>query len=120
MKNFKTYFILLSLFYLPLNLIFAQSITVTIPRARKTWYKTVTYTVKWTKTGVMDDEVKIRLYNPAGTVKILAISDRTENNGSCPWQIPTGIHDGKYLVRVKTLDNQVWDDGGVLTISRGN
>ena len=66
----------------------------------------------------MDEFVKIRLFNTAG-VRVLAITDRTGNNGLFrDWSIPATVPPGDYTIRVKTLDDAVSDDSGVFSIGR--
>ena len=109
---------LLVLFFLMIGIgmMSSQSITVTSPHAGDTWYKTNSYTITWTKTGDQHARVKIRLYDPTGTDKILNIVDDTANDGSFPWAIPGSVAAGRYVVRVKTLDNEVYDDSEVFEI----
>ncbi len=94
---------------------FSQSITVTNPRSGENVVKGERYTIRWTITGQMADTVKIRLYNRAGTDKILEISNSTENSGrySCPPSLFNSIRTGDYVIRVKTTDNSYYDDSDV-------
>ena len=88
---------------------FAQTIRVTSPNSRDTWYKGKTYTITWTKTGSMNTKVKIRLMQKGK--KVLGITDSTPNDGSYSWTVPTNLASGTYYIRVKTVDNGVYDDG---------
>ena len=90
-------------------------ITVTTPHSGQTWYKGQTYTIRWTKTGTMNANVKIRLMQN-GT-KILGITDNTPNNESFNWKVPANLASGTYYIRVKTIDNKVYDDGDSFTIT---
>jgi hypothetical protein len=76
-----------------------------------------TKTITWTKTGSQDANVKIRLYDSTGTTKILDITNSTANNGEFSWLIPSSLADGNYIVRVKTVDNAVWDDSPIFKIT---
>ncbi len=114
-KKIKILFILL--FFIS-ALSFAQTITVTSPHSGDTWNKGRTYTIRWTKSGTMNANVKIRLIQN-GT-KILGITDSTPNNGSYSWTIPANIPDGTYQIRVKTIDNAVSDDSDSFTIGVNN
>jgi len=96
------------------GLIFSQSITVTNPHSGQTWYKGNTYTITWTKSGSMNANVKIRLYQ--GSTKILGIIDSTPNNGSYSWTIPASLASGTYYIRIKTIDNAVYDNSDAFTI----
>ena len=96
---------------------YGQSITVTSPAAGDGWITGSTHDIAWTKAGRMHEFVKIRLFNVAGA-RVLAISDRAENNGLFRnWRIPGTIPPGDYTIRVKTLDDDVSDDSGVFSIS---
>ncbi len=96
---------------------YAQSITVTNPHSGSTWHKGSTYTIGWTKSGSMDNNVKITLYKPDHTTLQMIIVRPTANDGSFSWTIPNSIPNGQYIVRVKTIDNQVYDDSDNFTIS---
>ena len=91
------------------------SITITNPHSGDKWVKGNSYTIKWTKAGNMNSYVKIRLYQ--GSTKILGITDKTENDGSYQWTVPSSVTNGQYIIRVKTIDNKVYDDSDVFTIS---
>ncbi len=112
----------LSVFFFIIGLIaafgFSQSIIVTNPHSGQTWNKGNTYTITWTKSGTMNANVKIRLMQ--GSTKILSITDSTENDGSYSWTVPASIANGFYYVRVKTIDNTVYDDGEVFTIGNSS
>ncbi len=111
-KKIKILFILL---FFVSALSFAQTITVTDPHSGDTWNKGNTYTIRWTKSGSMNANVKIRLMQ--GGRKVLAITDSTANDGSYSWTVPSSVANGSYYIRVKTIDNAVYDDGEVFTIS---
>jgi len=113
MKNKIVMFLLIAVFITSMS--FGASIFITNPHSGHIWYKGHTYTITWTKSGSMNAKVKIRLMQN-GT-KILGITDSTNNNGSYKWTVPSSIPDGKYVVRVKTIDNAVYDDGDVFTIA---
>ncbi len=111
-KKIKILFILL---FFVSALSFAQTLTVTDPHSGDTWNKGNTYTIRWTKSGSMNANVKIRLMQ--GGRKVLAITDSTANDGSYSWTVPSSVANGSYYIRVKTIDNAVYDDGEVFTIS---
>lgn len=106
-------FILVISFIVSLGL--AQSITVTSPHSGDVWYKGHTYTITWGRSGNMNSKVKIRLYQ--GNTKILGITNSTDNDGSYNWTIPASVPNGTYVIRVKTIDNQVYDDSDSFTIA---
>jgi hypothetical protein len=96
---------------------YAASITVTNPHSGTTWHQGTTYTITWTKSGTMNANVKIRLYQ--GSTKVLNITNSTPNDGSYSWPIPSSLPDGSYVIRVKTLDNAVFDDSDSFNIAHG-
>ncbi len=113
----KKLFIFMLVIAVTFGVAYSQSITVTKPASGETVSKGSPYTIQWTKSGAQDALVKIRLYNPAGTTKILDITNSTANDGSFSWPVPNSVANGSYVVRVKTLDNATWDDGAVFTIA---
>ncbi len=115
----KKLFLLLLVMVISYGMAFSQNITVTKPAAGETVAKGSQYTIMWAKSGSMDANVKIRLYNSAGTTKIKNIVNSIPNNGSytMPANMLNDVPVGNYLIRVRTLDNAVFDDGGVFTIA---
>ena len=105
-------FLLFAMFIVAIG--YSQSITITSPHSGNCWEKGKTYTITWTKSGTMNANVKIRLYQ--GGTKILAITDSTPNNGSYSWTVPATVADGSYYIRVKTIDNAVYDDSDTFQI----
>lgn len=95
----------------------AQTITVTSPVAGADWCLGQTYSVTWTKSGAMNDQVKLRLWNSTNTTKILDIVNATPNNGSYSWAIPATLAPGDYIIRVVTVDQLVTGLSGVFTIA---
>ena len=93
------------------------NITVTNPYSGQTWYKGEACIISWTKRGSMDSQVKITLYKPDHTTLQAIIVRPTANDGSYSWTIPDSIPNGQYIVRVKTMDNAVYDDSDVFTIA---
>ncbi len=112
MKKRLLMFFLIAIFIITLG--YSQSITVTNPHSGDTWYKGKTYEIRWTKSGNMNANVKIRLMR--GGTKILAITDSTANNGTYKWTIPISLPNGQYRIRVKTIDNAVFAESEVFTI----
>ena len=106
-------FFLIAIFIVAFS--YSQSITVTSPHSGDFWEKGKTYTITWTKSGNMNANVKIRLFQ--GGTKVLSITNSTVNNGSYNWTIPATIPNGSYKIRVKTIDNAVYDDSDVFTIA---
>lgn len=102
--------------FLAAGILNSQSITVTAPDSNDSWCRGLSCTIKWLKTGNMDANVKVRLFDSTGTVRVLGISDSAANNGTYQWVIPRSITPGKYLIRVKTVDNKIFDDSDVFTI----
>ena len=115
MKKRILWFFLIPIFIVAIG--YSQSITVTNPHRGDIWYKGSShhYTIRWTKSGAMNANVKIRLYQ--GETRVLAITDSTPNDGFYEWSIPESVVNGTYHIRVKTIDNAVYDDGEDFTIA---
>jgi 5-hydroxyisourate hydrolase-like protein (transthyretin family) len=99
---------------------YSQSITVTNPHSGDVWYKgnSAGYVIRWTKSGTMNANVKIRLYR--GEERVVAIVDSTPNDGEYRWVIPSDVSEGTYKIRVKTVDNEVFDDSEEFVIREGS
>jgi uncharacterized protein YfaS (alpha-2-macroglobulin family) len=94
---------------------YSATITVKGPYSGAVWNKGEGYIIWWTKSGIMNAKVKIRLYQ--GANKILSITNSAPNNGSFSWQIPLNLKVGTYVIRVKTIDNKVFDDSASFKIA---
>jgi len=104
---------IISGFILFASISFASSITVTKPANEAVWAKSEAHVVEWRTDGEMHAKVKIRLYNGNSTIKIKEITNDTPTNDKrfrCPVNFFNDIPDGTYTIRIKTLDNNVWDD----------
>jgi hypothetical protein len=95
-----------------------ESITVTNPHTGDIWYKGDTKTITWTKTGTMDSNVKISLRDSTSTTNILDITNSTLNDGNFSWEIPTLVTPGNYVIRVRTMDNEVYGDSELFSIKK--
>ncbi len=113
----RIFFILIITLFISV-FVYSQSITVTSPHSGDFWEKGKTYTITWTKSGTMNANVKIRLMQNGS--RVLPITDSTPNNGSYSWEVPVDLANGSYYIRVKTVDNQVYDDGEAFTIGNSS
>ena len=109
----KTAFCVLIIFFA--SAAFSQTITITSPRSGDTWRVGETHAITWTKSGTMDDEVKVLLFQ--GGARVSVIADRAPNSGSCSWTIAASVVPGRYAVRVRTLDNAVLDNSDEFAIA---
>jgi hypothetical protein len=92
------------------------AITITAPATGANWGIGTTQAITWTKTGILDANVKIELYK--GGVKTLDIIASTANDGNYDWLVPATLTDGgDYVLRVTTADDAVSDDSGAFNIS---
>ncbi len=113
----KKLYLILTILLVSATFIFGQTITVTSPAAGDEWITGSSHNITWIKTGRMNDDVKIRVYNAAGA-KVLDIVDNTDNDGSYEgWRVPGSLPEGTYTIRVKTIDNRVTGDSGAFRIS---
>jgi hypothetical protein len=95
----------------------AQTIEVINPNASSDWKIGSTYTIQWVKRGDMDNQVRIKLFNEAGIDLVYSIADREENNESYTWRIPNEINEGRYRIKVFTVDRRIIDLSDVFRIS---
>ena len=115
-KKYLLFFLITMFFFSTFS--FSQTITVDFPYSGNVWYKGKVHYIKWRKSGNMNANVKIRLYQ--GETKILRIVDSTPNDGLYEWRIPESVDRGTYHIRVKTVDNLVYDDGEEFTIEEAS
>jgi len=104
----KKFHLIFLTFFLIIGFSYSQTITINSPDSGNVWHKGKTYVIKWVRNGSMNSKVKIRLYQ--GSKKILSIVNSTPNDGSFIWKIPESLEDGIYVIRVKTVDNKVFDN----------
>jgi hypothetical protein len=97
--------------------LFGQTITVTSPAAGVNWIKGTTQTITWTRSGTMDSNVKIFLFDQTGSDRIMRITASTPNNGSFRWTVSETPDPGRYRIRVRTVDDQVTGHSNVFSIS---
>jgi hypothetical protein len=97
----------------------AASITVTKPALNEPWTKGQSFTITWTKTGSMPNNVRISLRNKNSTAVVQEIVDPAPNTGVYLWLVPTSIPDGEYRIRVKVKGADISDDSEVFTIATG-
>ena len=86
----------------------SQTITVTSPRAIDEWTIGSAYSVTWTRSGAMPDQVTIRLRVAGSDNSVPAaavIANDAANSGAggtYRWTIPASVAPGRYFIRVKT------------------
>jgi len=110
----KLYFSILIFFLY--SFLFPEGISVTSPNAFDSWGIGDTKEIEWRILGETHPYVKIRLFDKTGRTKILDITDRTPNNRKFKWILPQTLPEGKYIIRVKTFDNNFFDDSMVFNI----
>lgn len=101
-------------------LLTAQSVTVSVPNGGESWLVGSTHNITWTSSGIAPGtKVKIRLMKGHGGMEdvVLSITNSTDNDGSYSWSIPASVSPGSYLIRIKTVDNAVYDDGELFTLA---
>jgi len=99
-------------------ILLCQSLNVTIPSSGTSWSTGKTYMIMWTKWGSMSDQVKIRLFNGSGTVKVMDIVNSAPNNGQFKWTIPSGLATAQYTIRVKVVGDAVENQSAPFTIQK--
>ena len=114
MKDYKFVLLVLAILFF-VSAAFSQAVLVISPSQGEVWGRGTAHTITWNKYGTIDTKVKIRLYNLEGTIKILNITNDTDNsNTTNSYLVPKGffntVANGLYRIRVKTLDNEVFRD----------
>jgi hypothetical protein len=90
------------------GLVFSQSISVTNPTANKSWIKGRSYTIVWTKSGSMPNQVRIALVNEAANDIVHDIAIDTPNDGSYVWPIPmVAFPNGRYKIAVRAKGTNI-------------
>jgi len=95
----------------------AQGIRVTHPRAGEELLRDSETTISWLHARGLPSRVRIELHrnneeSPPGNINV-----STENDGSFQWNLAyIGNSDGKYFIRVSTLDGSVHGDSGIFAI----
>ena len=115
-RKMKTAFLVLILL-LFVGQVYAKSIRVTSPAAGDVWHRGQTHTIIWAKTGSMEANVKLRIFNSNATAIIEPIIDDVPNNGAFSWTVPSFLTPGNYIIRVRTTDNEVTGDSAVFTVA---
>lgn len=91
------------------------------PDSSSNWAKGSDKTITWNKKGDTWPEVKIKLFNFPAMTKALDIDSNIANNGSYLWEIPNaGLSVGKYVVRVKTMNDKSWGNSAPFDIIIGS
>ncbi|MCU0608054.1 MAG: GPI anchored serine-threonine rich family protein, partial [Candidatus Edwardsbacteria bacterium] len=90
-------------------------IVVTAPALGDLWEKKLTYAITWDRPGEQNANVKIKLFNSAGTL-VLTLSASTANDGAFNWLVPSTLATGKYFIRIQTLDNLLRDDSDIFQV----
>lgn len=107
----KKIFFYLAIFFMFWSVVTGTaSITISKPSQNDLWKPGTQHDIVWTKIGTQHQKVKIRLFDSSATQKLLEITNETLNDGSYPWTVPSGYTPGTYVIRVKTLDDEVHDN----------
>jgi len=93
-------------FIFTVGLSFSQSIIITKPDQNSNWEIGQSYFIAWTKSGPMQDTVKIDLYKGLNTY-VSTISPSTPNDGSYHWQVPQSVTPNHYHIRIRTVNGRV-------------
>ncbi|MHB8895047.1 MAG: carboxypeptidase regulatory-like domain-containing protein, partial [Candidatus Geothermincolia bacterium] len=80
------------------------SLFVTMPTVGATWAQGTLQTIRW-EGRVATGDVKILLYNTAGTPKASIVSSSTPNIGRFDWMVPGTLAPGSYRLQVVWLSN---------------
>ena len=110
-KLFMILFLVMAIF----GVVSSQSITVLTPKQGSVLCNDCQMMIVWSKSGNMNNILKIRLFNSSGTVMVANINSYfdSKDKNYIKWTISGPIKGGMYFVRVKTID------GGVAIINSG-
>jgi hypothetical protein len=94
------------------------SIIIRKPNSKTNWCIGHRDYITWNKIGNMNSLVNIFLYNSTATTKLKTIVINTGNDGSRTWAVPTDLPPGNYVIKVETIDHEVFSYSKVFKISR--
>lgn len=116
----KKIFTIVLLISLTLTFAWGEGITITSPVVGTVWQTGTKPVISWTSMGV-EGNMKIRLFNSAGA-KVVDIADNVANNNGGSynqWEVPQNLEEGRYSVRVKTMNNRNTMDSPLFRIKPG-
>ena len=113
-RSYLVLFLVLFIF----GVVSAQSIKVLTPKKESVLCNDCQMMIVWSKTGNMNDILKIRLFNSSGTVKVAEIDNYfdSKDKNYTKWTISGNIKGGMYIVRVMRIDDHVRGDSEVFEI----
>ncbi len=91
------------------TLVTPPSIRVNYPNGGETWYKSRTYSIRWTSSRV-NQNIKVLLKRDNGNFYSSNYSNNTSNDGLFNWKVSKNTPSGNYKVQVKTVDDSVMDE----------
>ncbi len=97
------------------------SINITSPESRSVWNVNTGRMIGWWKHGEMADQVMIRIYDHTGTTVTHNVADRADNTEEHPtygFHLPADHPEGRFFVRITTIDGLVTDDSEIFPITR--
>jgi hypothetical protein len=92
--------------------IYSQTITVTNPNSGTVWYIGGKAVIKWTNNGNTGTHVKINIFRNSIAQSNFKLQIKCSNTGLKKWIIPNSFTPGKYIIRIKGVDNN-WNDTGI-------
>ena len=85
-------------FFMGVCFVFPQGMKVVSPRARESWWKGKTYTIKWVTPAPANQRVRILVFSRGGRPFTVAANIR--NTGFFNWKIPDMFKSGIYKIRI--------------------
>jgi len=96
----------------------SQSIRITKPLGGDEWLKNTGHSIQWITSGEMSDKVKIRLFNAAGSTRIMDIANNEDNDGefTCNPNMFNSIRNGGYRIKVRANNSTISDMSAIFYI----
>lgn len=100
------------------TIIFSQSMQISYPTYNTVIIKSDSLTIRWSIIGDITDNVKIRLFNREGTIKIKNIVSDIDNIGAytCPPNFFNDVPDDSYRIILRTVNGIYSTRSGVFEI----
>ena len=112
----KKHLILIMFLVTVVGFVYCQSNTVVKPKSNETLCKGEKYTIEWNGAN-LGSFVEIYLKTPGGKKNVEVLAEHTKNDGKFECTIPSYISDGKYLIRVVSVDNHnLYINSGVFEV----
>lgn len=111
----KRWILLGMCFLMGVCFLFPQGMKVVSPRARDSWWKGKTYTVKWETPAPANKRVRILVFSRGG--RPFTVAANIKNTGFFNWQIPDMFKSGIYKIRIFIMGQPIRGDSKAFRIT---